>query len=129
MAKYPELSQAHGTIVSMCRTHDTTAVIRNGVAVVTCEQCGMVAFRNRDSFGGIAALFADYSLVGRVEAIGAPAGEVMAFRPANPSDRSTMDAIPPHRWFRANQHLWVCHDGSVLLLAHRFPLVSRMLGS
>ena len=116
-------------MVSMCRTHDTNPVIRNGVAVVTCEQCGMVAFCNRDSFGGMAALFADYRLVGRVEAIGAPAGEVMAFRPANPSDSSTMDAIPPHRWFRANQHLWVCHDGSVLLLAHRFPLVSRTLGA
>ncbi len=113
----------------MCRTHDATPVIRNGVAIVACRQCGMVTFRNRDSFGGIAALFADYRMVGRVEAIGAPAGEVVAFRPAKSSDRSTMDAIPPHRWFRANQHLWMCHDGSVLLLAHHFPLVSRMLGA
>lgn len=116
-------------MVSMCRTHETTPVIRDGVAVLTCEQCGTVTFGNRDSFGGMAALFADYRLVGRVEAIGAPAGEVMAFRPANPSDRSTMDALPLHRWLRANEHLWVCQDGSVLLLAHRFPLVSRMLGA
>ena len=127
--KYRILSQARGTMVSMCRTHDTTPVIRNGVAVVTCRQCGLVAFPDRDSFGGMAALFADYRLVGRVEAIGAPAGEVVAFRPANTSHRSTMDAIPAHRWFRANEHLWVCHDGSVLLLAHRFPQVSRMLGA
>lgn len=127
--KYPVLSQAHGTMVSMCPTHDTTTVIRNGVAVVTCEHCGMVAFRNRDSFGGVAALFADYRLVCRVEAIGAPGGEVMAFRPAKPSDRPAMDAIPPHRWFRADEHLWVCQDGSVLLLAHRFPQVSRVLGA
>ena len=116
-------------MVSMCRAHDTTAVIRRGVAVVTCEQCGTVTFHNQDSFGGMAALFADYSLVGRVEAISAPAGEVMAFRPADRSDRSTMDAIPPQRWFRADEHLWVCQDGSVLLLAHRFPLLSRMLGA
>ena len=113
----------------MCRTHDTAPAIRNGVATVACRQCGMVTFRNRDSFGGIAALFADYRMVGRVEAVGAPAGEVVAFRPANPSDRSAMEAIPPHHWFRANQHLWMCHDGSVLLLAHHFPLVSRMLGA
>ena len=116
-------------MVSMCRSHETTPAIRHGVAVVTCETCRTVTFRNRDSFGGMAALFADYRLVGRVETIGAPACEVMAFRPANPSDRSTMDALPPHRWFRANEHLWVCQDGSLLLLAHRFPLVSRMLGA
>ena len=127
--KYRVLSQARGTMVMMCGTHDTTPVIRHGVAVATCRKCGTVTFRNGDSFGGMAALFADYRLVGRVEAIGAPAGEVMAFRPPDSSDRSTMDAIPPHRWFRANKHLWVCQDGSVLLLAHRFPLVSRMLGA
>ena len=116
-------------MVTMCRSHASIPVLHGGVAVSSCEPCGVIAFRNRDSFEGMAALFADYRLVGEVEAVGAPAGEVMAFRPRNAADRSALDTIPPHRWFRANDHLWMCHDGSVLLLAHRFPLVSRMLGA
>ena len=64
-----------------------------------------------------------------MDAIGAPAGEVMAFRPASVGDRTALEALPAHAWFRAGEHLWMCHDGSVLLLAHRFPLVSRMLGA
>lgn len=116
-------------MVPMCRSHAGIPVLHRGVVVSSCDPCAVVEFRNRDPFEGMEALFADYRLVGEVEAIGAPAGEVMAFSPGNAADRSAMDAIPPHRWFRANEHLWMCHDGSVLLLAHGYPLVSRMLGA
>ena len=77
----------------------------------------------------MSTMFGDYRLVGPVDTIHAPAGEVLAYRARHPTDLAALGVTPAHRWFMVNEHLWMCHDGELLLLAHRSPLASRMVGA
>ena len=83
----------------------------------------------RDQWDSMATVFGDYELVGRVDAVLAPASEVLAYRARRPVDSEALQVAPPHRWFRVNEHLWMCHDGSLLLLAHGWPWLSRVVGA
>lgn len=116
-----------------CTDHATVRAARRGVLVWVCEECEEIRFRDvkgeRDPWDAVSALFGSYELVGRVDTIRAPAGEVLAYRPEPQAGSADLDVIPTHRWLRVNEHLWMCHDGGLLLLAHRSALVSRMVGA
>ena len=77
----------------------------------------------------MSAMFGDYELTGRVDTIRAPTAEVLAYRARRPADLAVLSVTPPHRWFSVNEHLWMCHDGEMLLLAHRWASVSRLVGA
>lgn len=101
------------------------------LAVVACGECGSVewfeAGRPLDAAAGMAAAFGDFDLVGSVPAVGAPAPEVLCYRPPRRSARSALDALPPFTWLRVQQDLWLCHDGELMLLAPTDPLLVRNL--
>lgn len=105
-----------------CRAeHEVQRKVRGGVQVGVCGECREVRFRcaegSADPWEALAELFGDYRLVGRIDAIRAPAAEVLAYRPGRPENASALEAAPPHRWFKAADRLWMCHDRSLLLLA------------
>ena len=105
-----------------CRAeHTELREVRSGVLVGVCGECREIRFRcaggPADPWEALAALFGDYRLVGRIDAIRAPAAEVLAYRPRRPENASALESAPPHRWFKAADRLWMCHDRSLLLLA------------
>lgn len=116
-----------------CVDHVTTDTIHGGVLTSACAGCASIRFRSavsgRDPWDAMAALFGGYELVGRVDTIRAPTGEVLAYRSRTEEEAAALRVTPPHRWFEVNQHLWMCHDGELLLLAHSSPAVSQLLGA
>ena len=121
-------------MVSMrCLDHSTTYSVHDGIRVGACEECRWVRFGDtpggNDPWRAMSRLFGDYEMVGRVDTIHAPAGEVLAYRPQLPADTGTLSVIPAHRWFRVTANLWMCHDRALLLLAHGSTHVSRMVGA
>ncbi len=116
-----------------CGDHITEIRAHGDLRVGGCSACGEVRFRDvtggSDPWNAIGALFGDYQLVGPVDTIRAPASEVLAYRPSQPADQAALKVTPPHQWFKANEHLWMCHDGQLLLLAHQWPSVSRLIGA
>ena len=121
-------------MVSMrCVNHSITDSIHIGIRVGTCRDCRRIRFgdpaRGIDTWDSMSTLFGRYELVGRIDAVLAPATEVLAYRSRSPGDREALRVAPPHQWFRVNEHLWMCHDETVLLLAHGWPSVSRGVGA
>ena len=116
-----------------CLNHSIRHSVLRGVRVGTCRDCRWVRFGDAagggDAWEFMSTLFGEYELVGRIDAVLAPAPEVLAYRARGAADRSALQVTPPHRWFRVNEHLWMCHDGSLLLLAHGWPSVSRAVGA
>ena len=112
-----------------CMNHTTTYSIYRGVRVGACEECRAVRFGDGGDGSGawdaMSHMFGNFELVGRVDTIRAPATEVLAYRAPRPADGAALRVTPPHRWFKVNKHLWMCHDGTLLLLAHGLPCVSR----
>ncbi len=116
-----------------CANHTMAHSVHRGIWVGACQECRRVRFGDgtgsRDAWDAMSTVFGDYQLVGRVDTIRAPADEVLAYRSRWPADSAALRVTPPHRWFKVNEHLWMCHDGTLLLLAHRSPLVSRTVGA
>ena len=106
-----------------CR-HTPVAVA--GVEVISCETCAEVIWYRDgqwlDAAEGMAELFGQFDLVGRLEALSAPAPEVLLYRPPNRHWRSHLDAFPKLAWLEAAPDLWLSHDGERLLLAPANPL-------
>jgi len=88
--------------------------------VVACAACGLLEFFGAagplDPAEGVAALFGNYDLIGKVPAVGAPAAQVLAYRPAR-GRKATLSLLPVGCWMRVSDELWLASDGSVLLLA------------
>ena len=107
--------------------------VGHGVRIVVCEQCRVVRFTDEsgeaDAWDSMAAIFGDYELLGRVDAVRAPAAEVLAYRSQGPAGRKALAVAAPYRWLRVNRHLWMCHDGTLLLLAHGSAAASRAVGA
>ena len=116
-----------------CTGHEISRAVYGDVRVGTCEECPEVRFGlgagGDDPWQALSTLFGNYVLVGRVDTIRAPAGEVLAYRSRRPEGVAPLRVTPPHRWLKVTGHLWMCHDGSHLLLAHESPRVSRMVGA
>lgn len=116
-----------------CLNHSITLSTHRGIRVGACRTCRRVRFgepgSGSDPWDSMSTVFGDYQLVGRVDAVFAPASEVLAYRARRAVDSEALLVAPPHRWFRVNEHLWMCHDGNLLLLAHGSPSVSRAVGA
>jgi len=91
------------------------------IAVAACEECGRVEwFSNEgpvDPAEAMAALFGSYDLMGSLDALGAPAPEVLAYSAPSARKRRNLDALPRKVWLKAAPHLWMSTDGVTLLLA------------
>lgn len=90
------------------------------VGVVACADCGCLEFNGArgplDPAEGVAALFGNFDLVGKVPAIAAPADHVLAYRPPL-GKRAALDVLPAGCWLRVHDELWLASDRQVLLLA------------
>ncbi len=97
-----------------------------GIEVVSCATCGEVSWYRRgqwlDPAEGMAALFGQYDLVGRLEALSAPAPEVLLYAPPSGRWRAHLDAFPKQVWLEAAPGLWLSHDQVHLLLAPADPI-------
>ena len=104
--------------------HNRIAVA--GLEIVSCEDCASVAWYRGDEWldpaEGMAELFGQYDLVGRLDSLSAPAPEVLLYRPPNRRWRSHLDAFPKHAWMEAAPDLWLSHDEEHLLLAPANPI-------
>lgn len=91
------------------------------VAVAACEDCGIVEWFGAagaiDPAEGLAYLFGSFDLVGELDALGAPSRTVLAYSPPNGRKRRNLDTLPRHIWFKVAPHLWLSHDGEILLLS------------
>ena len=106
-----------------CR-HIPTAIA--GLEIISCGECGDVAWYRAgewlDPAEGMAELFGQYDLVGRLDSLSAPAPEVLLYRPPNRRSRGHLDAFPKHVWLEAAPDLWLSHDQEHLLLAPADPI-------
>jgi hypothetical protein len=97
------------------------------IAVTACADCGRVEWMSStgpvDPAEAMAALFGSYELMGPLDALGAPSPEVLAYRPPSSRKRANLGAFPPKAWLKVGPHLWMSHDGEVLLLAPTRRLV------
>ena len=116
-----------------CVNHSITDSIHHGIRAGTCQECQSIRFGGpgggSDAWSSMSTLFGKYELVDRIDAVLAPASEVLAYRSRCPGDLEALRVAPPHQWFRVNDHLWMCHDESLLLLAHGSPAASRAVGA
>lgn len=91
------------------------------IALSACAECATVEWFSSegpvDPAEAIAALFGSYDLIGPLEALAAPAPQVLAYSPPSLRTRSHLEALPLRVWLKAGPHLWLSHDGEVLLLA------------
>ena len=104
-----------------------------GMTVESCNTCQEVGFT--DSRGEVQAsvalgrLFGEFDLVGGLDAVGAPGREVLMYRAPDLLVRAALRVVEAKRWFRADDDLWICHDGEHLLFAHDNPSVSHLVGA
>ncbi len=96
-------------------------VAAGGIEVISCADCGEVSWFRKgqwlDPAEGMAALFGEYDLIGRLEALSAPAPEVLLYHPPSGRWRANLDVFPKHVWLEAGPDLFLSHDGEHLLLA------------
>ena len=88
--------------------------------VLACGSCGVLQFFGKtgllDPAEGVAALFGSYDLIGPLPAVGAPAPDVLAYRPPL-TKRGALALLPVREWLRVSEELWIASGGDVLLLA------------
>ena len=103
------------------------------IGVIACDVCGAVEWwadgSPLDAAEGMARLFGRYELVSTMPSLGAPAREVLAYRPPSRRTRTRLDAFPTHQWLQVAQGLWLSHDGSTLLLCPTDPLLAANMSS
>lgn len=101
------------------------------VDVVACEVCATVEWQSivgpLDPDEGITAVFGSFEMVGRLDALGGPSPQVIAYRPPSGRKRANLDAFPRRVWLRASPDLWLSHDGETLLLAPTRQIVFENL--
>ena len=127
----PVIPLWHGGAMDRDHLCDHRARAVGSVAVVACGACGDVEWfvegRPADPAEGLAALFGDFDLAARVPTVAGPAATALAYTPGRRSPRRWADAFTPGRWWRVDETLWLCHDGSVLLLCPTDPLLAANL--
>lgn len=98
--------------------------------LVACGECGIVEWFGPggplDPAEALAALYGSYDLVGPLPAIGAPAAEVLVYRPHR-ARRGALSILPTEAWLPAGPDLWLATDGQVLLLATPNPVMVENL--
>lgn len=120
-------------LLMQCLDHSGTISIHRGIRVRTCPECQRIHLTDStgadDGWGSMSALFGDFELLGRVDAVHAPDVEVLAYRARHSAGREALRVAPSNSWFKVNDYLWMCHDENLLLLAHGSPSVSRAMGA
>lgn len=110
---------------------DHVPVWAGKVAVIACGDCSRVEWFSAsgpiDPAEGMAALFGSYDLIGPMDALGAPTSQVLVYQPPSTRKRANLKTMPRRVWLKAGPHLWMSHDGEVLLLAPTSPLVFENL--
>lgn len=91
------------------------------IAIAACPDCARIDWLSSDGpvdhAEALAALFGNYDLIGPLDALAAPAPRVLAYAPPSRGKRKALDAFPKRVWLKAGPHLWLSHDGDLLLLA------------
>ncbi len=91
------------------------------IAVAACEDCGRVDWMSDtgsvDHAEAMAAVFGSFDLIGTMDALGAPAPEVLVYAPPSTRKRRHLDVLPRRVWLKAGPRLWMSTDGEMLLLA------------
>ncbi|MDH3539778.1 MAG: hypothetical protein OEP52_07280 [Acidimicrobiia bacterium] len=107
-------------------TCNHSSVVIAGIEIMSCDECGDVVWylagERLDPAEGMARLFGQYDLVGRLDSLSAPAPEVLLYRPPNGRWRTHLAAFPKHVWLEAAPDLWLSHDEEHLLLAPANPI-------
>ena len=83
--------------------------------------------RSLDPSEGMAALFGNFRLVGRLPAVQAPGEEVLMYRSPNRRSREHLEAFPAHVWLQVDVNLWLTHDREHLLLVPTTPILMENL--
>lgn len=101
------------------------------IDIAACPSCAVVEWSSIsgpvDPAEGMAALFGNYEMIGQLDALGAPAHRVIAYRPPSSRRRAHLDAFPKNVWLHAGPDLWLSHDGATLLLAPTRQIVFENL--
>ncbi len=74
----------------------------------------------------LAALFGDYDLVARLEAVSAPGHEVLLYRAAR-GRRDALAILPGRLWVEVAPGLYASHDERHLLLSPTDPVLAANL--
>lgn len=107
------------------------AVWLGEVAVAACAACARLDFVDEsgpvEPEVGLRHVFADFDLIDELPAPTAPGGAVYVYAPRHGRARRRLEALPARAWLLAAPHLWLSHDGVVLLSAtdHRHLLAGR----
>lgn len=95
------------------------------VEVAVCVHCARVDWFRKgaplDPAEGMAALFGDYRLVGRLPGLRSPGVEVLVYRVPLRMRARVLDPFPRGVWLQADEALWLSHDGENLLLSPTHP--------
>lgn len=106
---------------------DHTPQWHGRIAISACADCGTVDWFSHagaiDPAEGLAYLFGSYDLIGELDALGAPSAKVLVYSAPNGRRRRNLSALPANTWLKVAPHLWLSHDGEVLLLATDQPLL------
>jgi hypothetical protein len=102
-----------------------------GLQMVACDECATIEWSGAtgplDPAEGMAALFGDFRLVGRLPAVRAPGREVLMYRAPGRKAQTFLKAFPSRVWMQVDTHLWLSHDGEHLLLVPTKPLLMENL--
>lgn len=97
-----------------------------GIEVVSCGECSEIGWYRRgqwlDPAEGMATLFGQFDLVATLDALSAPAPEVLLYRPPSGRVRAHLEVFAENVWLEAAPNLWLSHDGEHLLLAPTDPI-------
>ena len=106
-------------------------VVAAGIQIVACQVCGTVEWsasrRTLDPSEALAALFGNFTLMGRLPAVQAPGPEVLMYGAPGRKGKTSLAAFPPNVWLQVDDHLWLSHDHEHLLLVPTTPLLLENL--
>jgi hypothetical protein len=112
-----------------CGNHRFSPV--GDVRVAACEKCHRVEWQDGcgdiDPAEGMAALFGSYELIGKLDALGSPAPEVLVYSPPSARKRKNLAPFPMRVWVKPAPDLWLTHDGENLMLATNHRLLFENL--
>lgn len=91
------------------------------VEVAFCEPCDLLEWTRNgkpiDPQEGVAQAFGDFDIVAAIDAVGAPARQVLVTAPTTPEGQRLIDQLPEGYWLEAMPSLWMSPGDQVLLLA------------
>lgn len=91
------------------------------IAARFCQGCGVIAWERDGAMleddQGVALACGDFHVIGSMDAVGAPARQVLITKPTTKTGQDLVNALPTGVWLRAMPALWVSPGDKVLLMA------------